>query len=62
MLVNYLMGQMKHPEDLVILLNDLDKYKEEGINSDMGKEWLAAIDKAIKNDYPLDVDKFGRNS
>jgi len=58
LLIKLFSDQMLQPEDLVILLNDLDKYREEGINSYIGKEWLAAVDVAIADKYALDVNKF----
>ena len=46
------------PAGFDIVSKDLKMYKDYGINSDVGKEWLNAIDQAIDNDYPLDVSKF----
>jgi len=61
-LISRFSEQMLHPDDLIILLNDLKKYKEGGINSEMGKKWLTAVDIAIKDNYPLDVNNFKKYS
>jgi len=61
-LISRFSEQMLHPDDLIILLNDLKKYEKEGINSLIGKKWLSAVDIAVKDNYPLDVNNFKKYS
>ncbi len=60
-LIARFIDQTIEPERIEFL-KYLGKYKEKGVDSEIGKKWLVAVDKAKTNDYPLDVNNFKRYS
>ncbi len=60
-LISRFSEQMGHPEDLVNLINYLEKYKKKKTNNKVNK-WLTSVDAAIKDSYPLDVNKFDQSA